>query len=186
MIEFLSQPWPWYVAGPLIGLMVPILLLAGNRLFGVSANFRHACAAVLPARADYFRYDWRGVGGWNLAFAVGVLLGGWIAASWLANPEGIAIADATRSDLAALGVAEFGGIVPRDLFSWHALFTIPGLVMMVGGGLLVGFGTAYAGGCTSGHGISGLANLEVASLVAVLGFFAGGLITTHLLLPLIL
>lgn len=186
MIEFLSQPWPWYVAGPLIGLMVPVLLIVGNRLFGLSASFRHTCAAVLPSRAEFFRYDWRGIGGWNLAFAVGVLLGGGIAATWLANPDPIAIAAATRADLSALGVADFAGMVPGDLFSWEALFTLPGIVMMLVGGLLVGFGTAYAGGCTSGHGIAGLANLELASLIAVLGFFVGGLVTTHLLLPLIL
>jgi uncharacterized protein len=186
VIELVSRPWPWYAAGPLIGLMVPLLLLIGNRHFGISANFRHACAAGFPGRAEFLRYDWRGAGGWNLAFALGVLLGGVIAGSILANPEPIAIADATRSDLSALGLTDFSGYVPREIFSWSSLLTWYGLLFLGFGGFLVGFGTAYAGGCTSGHGVAGLASFQLPSLVAVLGFFVGGLITTHLLLPLIL
>lgn len=186
MIEFLQQPWPWYVAGPLIGLMVPVLLLVGNKLFGISANFRHACAATLPGRADFFRYDWRGSGGWNLTFALGVLIGGWIAGTWLASPGPIGIAEATRMDLGSLGISDFTGMVPSEIFSWAALTTIPGMFLMVVGGFLVGFGTAYGGGCTSGHGVAGLASFQLPSLIATLAFFAGGLITTHLLLPLIL
>ena len=186
MIEWLSQPWPWYIAGPLIGLMVPILLLVGNKLFGISATFRHACAAVIPGRAEFFRYDWRGSGGWNLLFALGVLLGGWIAATWLADPAAIAISEATRADLAALGITDFGGLVPAEVFSWASLFSPRGIVVMIVGGFLVGFGTAYAGGCTSGHGVAGLAALQLPSLIAVIGFFIGGLVTTWLLLPLIL
>ena len=186
MIEFLSRPWPWYVAGPLIGLMVPILLLVGNRLFGMSANFRHLCAAGLPGRAAFLRYDWKRAGGWNMVFALGVLVGGVIAGTLLADPEPVAIAESTRRDLAALGISDFSGLVPAEIFAWDALFTGRGLVMLVVGGFLVGFGTAYAGGCTSGHGVAGLAALQLPSLIAVVGFFVGGLIMTHLLLPLIL
>ncbi|MEX2583889.1 MAG: YeeE/YedE thiosulfate transporter family protein [Gemmatimonadota bacterium] len=185
MIEFLSRPWPWYVAGPLIGLMVPLLLLVGNRLFGISSNFRHACAACLPARADFFRYDWRGAGGWNLAFALGVLIGGFLAATFLASPDPVAISSATRADLTQLGITDFSGLVPSEIFSWGAIPTARGLVMLGVGGFLVGFGTAYAGGCTSGHGVAGLAAFQLPSLVAVIGFFAGGLISIHLLFPLI-
>ncbi|MEX2570501.1 MAG: YeeE/YedE thiosulfate transporter family protein [Gemmatimonadota bacterium] len=186
MLEFLSRPWPWYVAGPLIGLMVPLLLLVGNRMFGISSNFRHACAAVLPSRAEFFRYDWRGAGGWNLAFALGVLIGGFIAGTLLTSPEPIAIAEATRADLSGLGVTDFSGMVPAELFSWSAILSFQGLVMLGAGGFLVGFGTAYAGGCTSGHGVAGLAAFELPSLIAVVGFFIGGLVSTYLLLPLIL
>lgn len=176
-------PWPWYVAGPLIGLMVPALLLVGNKMFGLSSNLRHVCAAALPARAEFFRYDWRGTGGWNLAFAVGIVLGGAIAGRFLAGDAGVHIGAAARASLAALGIHDVQGLVPRELFSWAALATGRGLVMIVGGGFLVGFGTAYAGGCTSGHAISGLADFQLPSLVAVLGFFAGGLLTTWLVLP---
>ena len=186
MREFLSQPWPWYVAGPLIGLVVPALLLIDNKQFGISANLRHACAIVAPGRVEFFHYHWRRVGGWNLAFILGVLLGGFIAGQWLTNDVPLLISSATKSDLSALGLTNFSGLVPKEIFNWHSLGTLRGFVMLVVGGLLVGFGTAYAGGCTSGHAISGLANLQLPSLVAVLGFFAGGLITTWLILPFLL
>jgi uncharacterized protein len=164
MADLLAEPWPWYLAGPILGLFVPALLLLGNRQFGVSSNLRHLCAAVAPGRVDYFRYDWRRSGLWNLAFLLGILLGGIIAAA-LAGPL---------------------ALVPPEVFNWRALLTARGLVTMVAGGFLVGFGTAYAGGCTSGHGVMGLANFEIASLVAVLGFFAGGLLGTHVILPILL
>lgn len=186
MIEFLSQPWPWYVAGPLIGLVVPLLLLLGGKQFGVSSNLRHMCAATIPGRVDFFQYDWKQSGGWNLVFICGVLVGGAVAATWLHNPDPIAISAGTHADLAALGISDFDGLVPDDLISWKALGTVPGLVAVVVGGFLVGFGARYAGGCTSGHAISGLADLQKASLIAVVGFFIGGLLVTHVLLPVIL
>ena len=104
----------------------------------------------------------------------------------LANPEPIALAESTRADLAALGLRDLSGLVPRELFNWASLLTLRGAVILAGGGFLVGFGTAYAGGCTSGHAITGLADRQLPSLVAVLGFFAGGLAATWLLLPLLL
>lgn len=179
------QVWPWYVAGPLIGLVVPTLLLLGNRMFGISSNLRHLCAATLPSRAEFFRYDWRN-GSWNLAFALGILIGG--ALVQFTAPEGgvITLSAAARESISALGVLDFTGLFPQELFSWHALTTLRGGVMLVGGGLLVGFGTAYAGGCTSGHAISGLADGQLPSLVAVIGFFAGGLVGTWLVLPALL
>lgn len=177
----LTQPWPWYVAGPLIGLFVPVLLLTGNKLLGISSNLRHVCAAGLPGRVDFFRYDWRRAGGWNLAFALGILAGGALAGHFLG--AGAHISPAAEQSLRALGIHDFSGLVPRELFHWGALATWQGLVMIVGGGFLVGFGTAYAGGCTSGHAISGLADLQLSSLIAVIGFFAGGLIATWLIIP---
>jgi len=185
-MEWWTRPWPWYVAGPLIGLMVPVLLIAGNKLFGVSTNFRHMCAIALPSRLEFFRYDWKRTGLWNLVFVAGVLLGGWIASHWLANPAPIDIAPATRADLQALGITSFEGMAPREWFQWSALLKPTGWVLIVGGGFLVGFGARWAGGCTSGHGISGLAAFQLPSLTAVLGFFAGGLLVTHLVLPLLL
>jgi uncharacterized membrane protein YedE/YeeE len=177
---------PWYLAGPLIGLFVPVLLLVGNRMFGVSGNLRHVCAAVLPARAEFFRYDWRRTGAWNLAFGTGVLLGG--IAMALLTPEGsrLALSPDAVASLQSLGIRDVSGLVPRELFSWESLLTVRGAIVMIGGGLLIGFGTAYAGGCTSGHAISGLADFQLPSLVAVIGFFAGGLIGTWVLLPLLL
>lgn len=185
-VRMLAEPWPWYVAGPVIGLFVPGLLLAGNRMFGISSNLRHVCAAGIPGRVAFFQYDWRKAGGWNLAFALGILMGGAIAAGFLADGAGVDLSPAARESLAALGVRDFGGLVPREFFTWSALATWRGLVMLIGGGFLIGFGTAYAGGCTSGHAISGLADLQLPSLVAVVGFFAGGLLGTWILLPLVL
>ena len=182
----MTEPWPWYVSGTLIGLVVPLLLLAGGRQFGVSANLRHLYAACGLSRNPFFTYDWRREGAWNLVFALGLVLGGFIAVGFL-SPGGVtpAISEATRADLARLGVTDTSGLVPRQLVSWPALATWPGFLTMVVGGFLVGFGARWAGGCTSGHAISGLANLQLPSLLAVAGFFAGGLVMTHFLLPLL-
>lgn len=186
MSTSLSGPWPWYVAGPLIGLVVPVLLVLGNKSFGVSSNLRHVCAALAPCGIAHFQYDWRKDGAWNLAFALGILVGGFAGSVLLASAEPLALSDRTRADLVALGIHDFTGLAPGELFGWSSLLTLRGLVMLVFGGLAVGFGTAYAGGCTSGHAITGLADLQMPSLLAVLGFFAGGLISTWLLLPLLL
>ena len=179
----LATPWPWYVAGPLIGLFVPALLLVGNRMFGVSSSLRHACAAAMPGRVAFFSYDWRSTGGWNLAFVVGIVGGGVIASRFLDAGAPIHLSAGAQTSIAMLGIHDMTGLVPRELFHWSALLTWRGLATMVGGGFLIGFGTAYAGGCTSGHAISGLADFQLPSLVAVLGFFAGGLIATWLILP---
>jgi uncharacterized membrane protein YedE/YeeE len=186
MPAFLLRPWPWYVSGALIGLAAPLLLLVGNKLLGMSASLRHLCAAVLPTRADFFSYDWRRVGGWNLIFALGVLTGGWIGAHMLGGANDVVLSAATSADLRALGVHELTGFVPKELYSWAALAHGRGLVLLVFGGLLVGFGAGYAGGCTSGHAISGVADLQPASMIAAAGFFAGGIVTSIYVLPLLL
>ena len=184
ILSFLNQPWPWYVAGPLIGLSVPALLLLGNKDLGVSANLRHACA-IIPSKIDFFRYNWREAGTWNLVFALGIVLGGILGGVLLANPEPLQVADATQTELAELGVLVDGHLAPESVFGLANLLSLRGWLIMLGGGFLIGFGARYAGGCTSGHAISGLANVQLPSLVAVLGFFMGGLIMTHVLFPLI-
>ena len=186
MSDWLLRPWPWYVAGPLIGLFPAVLLVLGNRPFGVSSSLRHACAAACPGTIDYFRYDWRREGGWNLAFTAGILVGGILAGLVFGNPEPIRIARETKAALLALGVTDFTGLVPSDVFRWSNLATLRGIALIVGGGFLVGFGSAYAGGCTSGHGLSGIADLQSRSAVALLGFFAGGIAATFLLIPFLL
>lgn len=184
MIDFLSQPWPWYVAGPVIGLFVPALLLFGGKQFGVSSNLRHMCAATVPANLEFFKYDWKKSGLWNLIFVGGIMLGGLLATTLLSSP-GIVLAPATKAALIDLGITDFSGLVPAELISWEGLVSLPGFIMILGGGFLVGFGARYAGGCTSGHAISGLADLQFPSLVAVIGFFVGGLLVTYVFLPFI-
>lgn len=186
-MEWLFQTWPWYVAGPLIGLLVPLLLLVGGKLFGISANLRHMCAATVPGNLEFLRYDWKRSGLWNLTFVLGVVIGGFIAATFLPNPDPvIGISEGAMAELRALGIDDFTGLLPAQIFSWSGLLSLPGLLMIAGGGFLVGFGARYAGGCTSGHAISGLADLQFPSLVAVIGFFIGGLFVTYVVLPLIL
>jgi len=185
LLDLLRQPWPWYVAGPAIGLIVPLLLFTGRRRFGLSSNLRHLCA-IVPSRVPYFAYDWRREGGWGLLMFAGLAVGGLIGGVLLADPQPVRVAEATARDLAALGVEVDGRLAPASLFSFAALFTPAGFVAMVVGGFLVGFGARWASGCTSGHAIMGLAELQWPSLLAVVGFFAGGLLATHLLWPLLL
>ncbi|WP_221390323.1 YeeE/YedE family protein [Dyadobacter sp. NIV53] len=185
ILEFIRKPWPWYVAGPLIGLTVPILLLLGNKSFAISSSLRHICAAVIPANISFFKYDWRKEA-WNLFFVAGITLGGFVATFWLANPDTIVISKATQTSLVTLGITDFAGLMPSDIFSVANIFTLKGLIFFVLGGFLVGFGTRYAGGCTSGHAIMGLSNLQWPSLVATISFMAGGFACTHLLLPFLL
>lgn len=185
MIEFIKQPWHWSVAGLLIGLTVPTLLILGNKTFGISSSLRHICAACIPANIPFFNYDWKKEI-WNLFFVVGVLLGGFLATQFLSNPNEIVINENTINDLKALGITEFSSLMPSDIFNIENIFTLKGFVFFVFGGFLVGFGTRYAGGCTSGHAIMGLSNLQWPSLVATISFMAGGFLMTHLLLPQIL
>lgn len=186
MLDLISQPWPWYVAGPLVGLTVPLLLLIGGKQFGISSNMRHLCAALLPSKAEFLRYDWKGSGLWNLTFALGIVLGGWVTATWLGGVGPLELGPGTLDRLDELGLGAPESALPAELFSWSGLASWPGLVVLVVGGFLVGFGARWAGGCTSGHAISGLADLQLPSLFAVLGFFVGGLVSAHFLLPLLL
>lgn len=185
MMDILKQPWPWYIAGPLIGLTVPALLLLGNKHFGISANLRHACATCFPGKIPFFQYNWRKEL-WNLFFVIGIFFGGMLAASLLADPEPVTVAPGLVRELSHYGITDFSNMVPVQLYSWHSLLSLKGLLMLVGGGFLVGFGSRYAGGCTSGHAIMGISTLQWPSLVATLCFMAGGFIMANLILPLIL
>lgn len=185
MLETLRQPWPWYIAGTLIGLIVPALLLLGNKHFGISANLRHACATFIPANIKFFQYDWKKEI-WNLFFIIGIFIGAWLTAQFLSNPDPIAVNPKLMEELAGYGITDTSGLMPKELFSFSSLFTLRGFIMLVGGGFLVGFGTRYAGGCTSGHAIMGLSNLQMPSLIATIMFMIGGFIMANLILPLIL
>lgn len=185
MMELLSKPWPWYVAGIIIGLIVPALLLLGNKHFGISANLRHACAACFPADIKFFKYDWKKEI-WNFFFVAGILIGAIVATYLLANPDPVVIHPELATELAGYGITDNSNLVPSELFSFESFFSLRGIIMLVGGGLLVGFGARYAGGCTSGHAIMGLSDLQWPSLVATIMFMVGGFIMANYILPLIL
>lgn len=163
MWQLLARPWPWYVSGPLIGLFVPVLLLLGNKQLGMTPSLRALCAAVAPGDVEFFRYDWKEAGLWNVALALGLLAGAAL--------------------LAWNGDVTVSRLLPTQMFQWHSLLTVRGAGCMIGGGFLVGFGSSYAGGCTSGHGIMGMATMQRASVVALLAIFAGGLLTTLFVIP---
>lgn len=184
-MDFLTAPWPWYVSGPVIGISVPFLLLMGNKRLGVSSTLRHICAAALPGKIPLFQYNWK-TEMWSLFFAAGITLGGVIGGSLFANPEPVNISSSTRQYLQSLGIDDFHGYLPAQLFNTESLLTMKGLLLMMVGGFLVGFGTRYARGCTSGHGILGLSALQWPSLVATASFFLGGIIFCNLVLPWVL
>ncbi|WP_436516398.1 YeeE/YedE family protein [Ekhidna sp. To15] len=185
-MNYLSQPWPWYVAGPLIAFIMLSLLLVGKR-FGLSSNLRSMCAMMGAGKhCDFFVFDWKAQK-WNLVFVVGLFIGGWVSNNFLMNPDGIQLSEATLTELQTLGLSAPGeNFVPIEVFTWDNLLTFRGLIAVVLGGFLVGFGARYAGGCTSGHAISGLSDLQIPSLIAVAGFFLGGLTVTYLIWPYIL
>ena len=185
MIEFIKQPWPWYIAGPLIGLTVPALLIIGNKSFGISSSLRHICASCMPANIPFFKYNWKKEV-WNLFFVFGIFLGGAIAINLLSNPNPVEVNPKLAQELAGYGITNFNNLVPEDIINWQSLFTLKGFLLMVVGGFLVGFGTRYAGGCTSGHAIMGLSNLQLPSLIATISFMIGGFIMANLVLPFIL
>ena len=185
MLEFIQQPWTWWVSGALIAGIMFLLLFFGQS-FGFSSNLRTICSVAGGGKfVKFFDFNWRSQI-WNLMFLIGAVLGGFIANQFLSNGQPVQISQNTISDLATLGIAPPTSAQPDELFSIEYMFTLKGFLILAVGGLLVGFGSRYAGGCTSGHAISGLSDLQLPSLIAVIGFFIGGLIMTFVLLPLIL
>jgi uncharacterized membrane protein YedE/YeeE len=184
-MEYILQPWPWYVSGPLIALIMFLLLYFG-RTFGMSSNLRTLCAiGGAGKRTEFFNFDWKSQR-WNLVVVLGAIIGGFIAHYYLSNPIDIDLSESTIKDLTALGFNDIGkSLLPQELFGWDAAFSIKGLSILIIGGFLVGFGTRYAGGCTSGHAITGLSSLQLPSLIAVIGFFIGGLIMIHFIYPIL-
>lgn len=184
MLELITQPWHWAVAGLLIGLTVPTLLLIGNKKFGISSSLRHICAICIPARIPFFKYEWKKEI-WNLLFVLGVFIGAVLATTFLTNPNTIVVAESTKASLAQYGITDYSQIMPAQIFNVQNIFTLKGLFFFVIGGFLVGFGTRYAGGCTSGHAIMGIANLQIPSLIATCCFMVGGFFSANILMPLI-
>ncbi|MDE3182623.1 MAG: YeeE/YedE family protein [Bacteroidota bacterium] len=185
LFDLLRQPWPWYVAGPIIGLTVPLLLLAGNKMLGISSSLRHVCAICFPGDVSFLKYNWKEQL-WNIFFAAGLLIGGFIGGVLLKPVTPMPLSEATTKTLNSFGISNTQPLLPTEIFSWAHLFTWQHLLIVIGGGFLVGFGTRYGNGCTSGHGIFGLSTFQWPSLVAVILFFASGILTSHFILPLLL
>lgn len=184
-MDVILQPWPWYVSGPLIAVVMAVLVFFG-KTFGMSSNLRTLCSMGGAGKyADFFRFDWKAQR-WNLTVVLGAIIGGFIAVQFLSDGSPIALNPETISDLEVLGFEQVGAaLVPGEIYDLERMLSLKGLFIILGAGFLVGFGTRYAGGCTSGHAITGLSNLQLPSLIAVIGFFIGGLLMTHFLLPLI-
>ena len=183
-MDFILQPWPWYVSGFLIALFMFLLLLLGKG-FGMSSNLRAFCSICGGGKfSSFFDYNWKN-DSWNLFIVIGAMLGGFVASHYLSNGEMPDISESTKLALQDLNISTDNGYLPNELFSIGALSEIKTWLILISGGLLIGFGARYAGGCTSGHAISGLSNLQLPSLIAVIGFFVGGLFMVHVLFPFI-
>lgn len=184
-MDYILAPWPWHVSGLIIGFIMILLLILGKS-FGFSANLRTMCSMAGAGRSvSFFKFDWKKQT-WNLLFLLGAVVGGYIANTWLSDGSVVDISENTIRDLSALGISAPTEIQPTEIFSWTFASSLKGILFLVIGGFLVGFGARYAGGCTSGHAISGLSDLQIPSLIAVVGFFIGGLLMTYMVLPLIL
>lgn len=185
-MDFISQTWPWYFSGFVIGMVMLILIYLG-KTFGMSSNLRSLCTmAGAGKNVPFFDFDWKS-SRWNLVVVLGTMLGGFVAVHYLSAPTNVAINPVTIEQLVTLGIdAPEGKLLPDALFGISVFESPKGLALLLLGGVLIGFGSRYAGGCTSGHAITGLSNLQLPSLKAVIGFFIGGLIMAHLLLPLLL
>lgn len=191
MYDYLTGPWHWSVSGLLIALTMFALLYAG-KTFGFSSNLRTMCSiAGAGKRVKFFAFDWRAQR-WNLLFALGAVLGGFIAYYLIPNPNPVDLSAATLDYLDEVGISRpgatpgFSSFAPAELFAAENIFTLRGLIVIVFGGFLIGFGTRWAGGCTSGHAITGLSNLQLSSLIAVVGFFIGGLVMSWGIFPYLL
>jgi len=185
MLDIIRQPWSWYMGGILIGLTVPTLLLLGNKKFGISSTFRQICADCFPANVSFFKYNWKQES-WNLFFATGIIIGAFIGGTLLTNPNAMRVAPETQQVLQQYGITDFSKMLPTEIFNWSSLLTLKGFIFIVVGGFLVGFGTRYAGGCISGHSITGISHLQLPSLIATICFMIGGFFATFFILPFIL
>jgi uncharacterized membrane protein YedE/YeeE len=184
-MNIIFQTWPWYVSGFLIGMIMLSLIYFG-KTFGMSSNLRSLCSMTgIGKRVTFFDFDWKAQR-WNLVVVLGAMLGGFVAVHFMSDASNVTINPKTIAQLAQMGIdAPNGKLMPDAVFGTQIWQSPKSVFILIIGGVLIGFGSRYAGGCTSGHAISGLSNLQLPSLKAVMGFFIGGLIMAHFLLPLI-
>lgn len=185
-MELLKEPWPWYVSGPMLSLVMFLLLFFNKRL-GMASNLRALCAIGGAGKiSPFFKYNWRS-GFWNLIVISGVIVGGVIAIQLMAGDYPVGLSEATIVDLEDKGFTAVGlHLLPEEIFSLEMALTPKRLLLLLGGGFLVGFGARYAHGCTTGHAISGLSNLQIPSFLSVIGFLVGGIVSAWLILPYLL
>lgn len=180
-MQFIQQPFSWYIAGPLIAINLFLLLYFGQK-FGLSTSMKTTCAALGAGnKVPFFNYDWKQES-WLLVYILGSIIGGFVAFHFMNAGAPVIVSEKTTVALQQLNIAANQSFEPAEIFS---LFTIKGMLILIVGGFLIGFGTRWANGCTSGHAISGLSDFQLPSFVAVIGFFIGGLIMTHLLIPIL-
>ena len=184
-MNFLSQTWHWSISGFLIG-MVMLTLIYFGKSFGMSTNLRSLCSLTgIGKRVSFFNWDWKSQR-WNLVVVLGAMMGGYFATHFLSDATNVSINPATILKLQKLGIdAPDGKLIPDAIFGLDVFHSPNKIFLLVFGGFLIGFGSRYAGGCTSGHAISGLSNFQLPSLKAVVGFFIGGLIMVNFIFPLI-
>lgn len=184
-MNYILNPWPWYVSGPLIAVVMALLLYFG-KTFGMSSNLRTMCTIMGADKfSNFFKFNWKDQS-WNLTVVAGAIIGGFIATHYLSNDSVSNLNTTTIIELQQMGFKNPGAtLIPTEMYNFEAITSTKGLLLLIVGGLLVGFGTRYAGGCTSGHAITGLSSLQKLSLIAVVGFFIGGLIMANFILPLI-
>ena len=186
MMHWIYEPWPWYIGGIFIATTLVLLLFMG-KTFGFSSNLRTMCSMMGAGKTcDFFCFNWKAQT-WNLLFLVGTILGGYIAYHFLsADSAAIPLGETTIEKLNTLGFESAGKTyLPTELYGTTSLWSFKTIALLVLAGFFVGFGSRYAGGCTSGHAITGLSNFQLPSLLAVVGFFIGGLIMVHLIFPFI-
>ena len=149
----------WYIAGPLIGLLVPILLIIGNKQFGISSSFDYMCSIIIPGSKNIFKqYDSK-KNSWKFYFIIGIAIGALITNKII--------------------MAEDKSFLPEEYYS------VEGIILLLSGGVMVGFGTRYANGCTSGHAITGLSLLKKSSLIATITFLITGFLFTFFIVNII-
>ncbi|MDG1396817.1 MAG: YeeE/YedE thiosulfate transporter family protein [Polaribacter sp.] len=184
-MDFILQPWPWFIGGPLIALSLLLYFYFGKN-FGASTNFETLCTIAGAGKiSDYFKKDWKDRD-FALMFVIGLIIGGVISAKYLIPEQTIDLNPVTVKELTELGFSNVGNqYFPDEIFSNEVVLSLKGFLILLISGLLIGFGTRYAGGCTSGHAITGLSSLQIPSFLAVIGFFIGGIIATWFVIPLI-
>ena len=130
-MDFILQPWPWYVAGPLITLVMFLLFYFGKK-FGVSSNLETLCAIGGAGNlVDFFKFDWK-KNTWNLLFILGVIIGGFITYQWLTPSEVVAINPQTIQDLSDLGFQNAGAqYLPDEIFGSDTMFSLKGFLLLL-------------------------------------------------------